>query len=267
MNPVPWSPAHLNIATATVSNTKSSNMVEKTEVKIGELNCTLVKHEACQTPSTAVILCHGFGAPSTDLVNLADAIMKSGKAQQNAVYIFPAAPIQLDPLFDSRAWWRIDIEKIQNLMMNGETREMRGESPDLLPQRRIELTYVIDHCRHEYSLPASKIVVGGFSQGSMLATDVALHYPEALGGLIVWSGALINSDLWTTQAAQQSPLRIFLSHGIIDPILPIDGARALKEMFESSHHQVEYIEFNGPHSIPMNAIKLAGKLIGNVFAT
>ncbi|MGI9495971.1 MAG: alpha/beta hydrolase [Mariniblastus sp.] len=242
-------------------------MIQKTEFKIGELNCILVKHETCQTPSAAVILCHGFGAPGTDLVNLADAIMKTGKAQQNAVYIFPAAPIELDPLFDSRAWWMIDIEKIQNLMMSGETREMQGESPDLLPQRRIDLTYVIDHCRHEYSLPASKLVVGGFSQGSMLATDVALHYPDPLGGLIIWSGTLINSELWSTQAARQFPLKICQSHGIVDPILPIDGARDLKEMLQSNRHQVQYIEFHGPHSIPMNAINLAGDLIGNVAET
>ncbi|MDA7859187.1 dienelactone hydrolase family protein [bacterium] len=239
-------------------------MIQKTETKIGDLDCVLVKSEACQTPTSAVIFCHGFGAPGTDLVSLADVMIEMGTAQQNAVYVFPAAPIELDPLFDSRAWWMIDIEKIQNLMMNGETREMQDESPDLLPQRRTDLTYVIDHCRHEYSLPASKIVIGGFSQGSMLATDVALHYPEALGGLIVWSGALINSDQWTLQAERQSPLKITQSHGTIDPILPIDGARDLKDMLESHHHQIEYIEFHGPHSIPMNAVKLAGQLIGNV---
>ena len=239
-------------------------MIQKTEVKIGELDCILVKNETCQTPTAAVILCHGFGAPGTDLVSLAEKVIKMGKAQQDAVYIFPAAPIELDPLFDSRAWWMIDIEKIQSLMMNGETREMQGESPDLLPQRRIDLTYVIDHCRHEFSLPPAKIIVGGFSQGSMLATDVALHYPDPLGGLIVWSGALIDSERWTAEAARQTPLNIAQSHGIIDPILPIDGARALKEMLESTEHQVEYIEFHGPHSIPMNAIKLAGKMIGKV---
>jgi len=239
-------------------------MIQKTKIKIGELDCILVKNNACKDPTAAIIFCHGFGAPGTDLVSLADVIIEMGKAQQNAVYVFPSAPIELDPLFDSRAWWMIDIEKIQNLMMKGETREMQGESPDLLPQRRIELTYVIDHFRDEFSLPASKVVIGGFSQGSMLATDVALHYPESLGALIVWSGALINSDQWTLQAHRQSPLTIFQSHGTVDPILPIDGARNLKAMLESKNHQVEYVEFNGPHTIPMNAVKLAGQLIGKV---
>jgi phospholipase/carboxylesterase len=239
-------------------------MILKTEIKIGELKCILVKNNACKDPKAAVIFCHGFGAPGTDLVSLADVIIEMGTAQQNTVYIFPPAPIQLDPLFDSRAWWMIDIEKIQNLTKKGETRELQRESPELLPQRRVELTYAIDYCRDEFSLPASKVVVGGFSQGSMLATDVALHYPESLGALIVWSGALINSVQWTTQADRQSPLKIAQSHGILDPILPIDGARDLKAMLESHRHQVEYIEFKGPHSIPMNAIKLAGRLIGKV---
>lgn len=239
-------------------------MIQKTKIKIGELDCILVKNNACKDPTAAIIFCHGFGAPGTDLVSLADVIIEMGKAQQNAVYVFPSAPIELDPLFDSRAWWMIDIEKIQNLMKKGETREMQRESPEQLPQRRVELTFVIDHCRNEFSLPASKVVVGGFSQGSMLATDVALHYPESLGALIVWSGALINSVQWTLQADRQSPLKIAQSHGIVDPILPIDGARDLKAMLESHHHQVEYLEFKGPHSIPMNAIKLAGRLIGKV---
>jgi len=239
-------------------------MIQKSEAKIGELDCIFVKSKACQTPNAAVIFCHGFGAPATDLVSLAEKIMAIGTAQQDAVYIFPAAPIELDPLFDSRAWWMIDIEKIQDLMMSGETREMQSESPAQLPERRADLIYVINHCRHEYSLPASKIVVGGFSQGAMLATDVALHYGEALGGLIIWSGALINSERWTHQAIRQSPLNIAQSHGIIDPILPIDGARNLKTMLESNRHQVDYIEFHGPHSIPLNAIQLAGELIGKV---
>ena len=239
-------------------------MIQKTETKIGELDCLIVKREACQTPKAAVIFCHGFGAPGTDLVSLADVMFQMGQAQQDAVYVFPTAPIQLDPLFDSRAWWMIDIEKIQKLMMNGETREMQDESPELLPQRRVDLTYVIDHCRQKFSLPASKILIGGFSQGSMLATDVALHYPEALGGLVVWSGALINSKQWTIQAERQSPLRIAQSHGTVDPILPIDGARDLKRMLELNQHQVEYVEFDGPHSIPMNAIELAGQLIAEV---
>ena len=143
-----------------------------------------------------------------------------------AVFIFPGAPLELDPMFDARAWWMIDMEKIQQLMERGETREMRSTSPDQLPLCREAITQVIEFAREEYSLKANQIVVGGFSQGSMLATDVALHYGEPLGGLIIWSGALINEPVWQECAKQQEQLRIVQTHGRIDPILPIEAPKA-----------------------------------------
>ncbi len=239
-------------------------MIQQTRQKIADLDCVVVKDPKCASPKAAVILCHGFGAPANDLVSLAREFMETDGPQQEVVYIFPAAPIELDPLFDARAWWMIDIEKIQQLMMDGETREMQRESPELLPERRESLTRLIDQCRLDYSLPASRIIVGGFSQGSMLATDVALHYPEPLGGLIVWSGALINAKIWTPEAKRQSPIDVVQSHGRSDPILPITGAEDLRDMMTREKHRVRYVEFGGQHAIPLEAVELASQLIGEV---
>lgn len=241
-------------------------MIQQTSQKIGDLECVVVKDPNCEKPKAVVILCHGFGAPPTDLVSLAREFMETEGPQQEVVYVFPAAPIEMDPLFDARAWWMIDIEKIQQLMEDGQTRQMQRESPDLLPERRESLTRLIDLCRVDYSLPVSKIIVGGFSQGSMLATDVALHYPEPLGGLIVWSGALINADVWTLEAKRQSSLDVVQSHGRIDPILPIAGAEELRDMLTREKHRVRYVEFAGEHAIPLDAIELANQLIGEVAA-
>ena len=183
---------------------------------------------------------------------------------KETVFVFPAAPIEMDPLFDARAWWPIDMQKLQILMMEGKTREMRSESPELLPERRVSLTKVIDHCRVDYSLPASKIIVGGFSQGSMLTTDVALHYNEPLGGLIAWSGALINEEVWKEKAGQQSKLTIVQTHGRIDAILPFSGAEDLRDMLTSAGHEVRFKEFSGQHSIPMDGLQLAVQLLNEV---
>ena len=241
-------------------------MLQRTEQKIGDLDCVVVKHESCESPNAVVIMCHGFGAPSTDLVSLSDAFIRPDEKLKNVVFVFPAAPIEMDPLFDARAWWMIDIEKIQRLMMDGQSRQMRSESPELLPERRASLIRVIDHCRVDYNLPSEKIVIGGFSQGAMLTTDVALHYDGAIGGLIVWSGALINEPIWKAKASERSPLKIVQSHGRIDPILPISGALDLKEMLTTAKHEVRYCEFDGQHSIPPEAIQLATQLIGEVAA-
>ena len=242
-------------------------MIHQTEQTIAGLDCQIVSHSEVSQPQGAVILCHGFGAPGTDLVSIGKELITADRRLADAVYFFPAAPIVLDPMLDGRAWWMIDIEAIQELAARGESRKMRTVSPPELPARRESLIALIDEVRRQYRLSASQVVVGGFSQGSMLATDVALHYPEALGGLIVWSGALINETVWRDRAQQQDRLRVVQTHGVTDPILPISGARDLCQMLQSTGHEVRYHEFDGPHTIPMEGLVLAAQLIGEVMGS
>jgi len=60
-----------------------------------------------------VVLLHGFGAPGTDLVDLAEVI----RAPLGTRYLFPAGPIDLsvDGSYpgDARAWWPIDLVAVQ----------------------------------------------------------------------------------------------------------------------------------------------------------
>ena len=75
---------------------------------------------------------------------------------------------------------------------------------------------------------------------------------------------MINEPVWQERAEQQHKLRIVQTHGRIDPILPIEGAEALRDMLQRTGHQVAYHEFNGPHTIPMEGLQLAAQLIGDV---
>ncbi len=239
-------------------------MIEQNQLRIGDLDCVVVNQSGLSTPQAAVILCHGFGAPATDLVSLASEFISADESLANAVYIFPGAPLQLDPLFGGRAWWMIDAEEIQRLMEKGETRDLRAASPERLPICRAMIEEVIEYAKSHYSLTADRIVLGGFSQGAMLTTDVALHHSQLLGGLIVWSGVLIDEQNWRKRSQLQPELRVVQSHGTIDPILPIDGARELREMLEETGHDVRYCEFVGPHTIPLDGLQLAAQLIGDV---
>jgi phospholipase/carboxylesterase len=236
-------------------------MLKKQSETINELECTIVRDAGVGNPQVAVILCHGFGAPGQDLVSLAREFFSIDGGMEGAVFIFPAAPLELDPGYDSRAWWMIDVEKIQQLAAQGLSREMSKESPDRLPECRELLNGVIAQVQERFSLPADKIVIGGFSQGAMLATDVALHFPETLGGLIVWSGALICESEWTTAAKIQSPLNVVQTHGTLDPILPIAGARLLHAALTQAGHTVEYQEFEGQHMISGDGLAAAAALI------
>ena len=61
--------------------------------KIGPLDCTVVGPYSGQNkPKLVVVLCHGFGAPGTDLVPLAEEILGASSIDPNEVtFVFPAA--------------------------------------------------------------------------------------------------------------------------------------------------------------------------------
>jgi phospholipase/carboxylesterase len=227
-------------------------MIESKKQKIGELNTTIVR-DTDKAPRAAIVLCHGFGAGGSDLVSIGKEIMQAKTEFADVVFLFPAAPLELDPNFDSRAWWMIDIEKIQMLQMTGKFRDMANESPERLPVCREMINEVIKFAHDTYDLPFKNIFIGGFSQGAMLTTDVALHHPEELGGLVIWSGALINQSVWTEKATRD-PLTIFQSHGTVDPILPFAGAEMLHDMLKDKGHDVNFFGFAGQHEIPMPAL-------------
>jgi len=221
---------------------------------LGGLTCRTVQQlDETVSPKLVVILCHGFGAPGTDLVGLGRELLDSHASIADAVqFIFPEAPLSLDSvgMFGARAWWHLDMELLQAAAQGGTFRDLRNDRPEGLPEAREKLIALIDEVRERTGLPMSRIVLGGFSQGSMLATDVALRLKEPPAHLCVWSGTLLNEEVWRELAAKRGPLNILQSHGRHDPILPFEAAIWLREMFDESGFEVDFIEFPGIHTIP-----------------
>ena len=237
--------------------------MNQTKVTVGDLSVAIVT--ASEKPTAAVVFCHGFGAGGDDLVPLASEIIRADEKLSDVAFLFPAAPIDMSQQagFPSRAWWMIDMEKIQELAMKGEFRKLKGESPPELPKCNESIVAVIDYAAEQFSLPRSKIVIGGFSQGAMLTTDVALSLEPPIGGLIAWSGTLICQSRWESLAGTHK-FPISQSHGTLDPVLPFAGAVDLCNMLVDAGLDVEFTEFEGPHTIPAAGLESAIKLIKKV---
>lgn len=244
----------------------SSSSLRATKRKIAELNCTIVDtfEEGTAIESVAII-CHGFGASGEDLVPCAAELFAEtpGKAIR---FVFPAAPIELEPggYYDSRAWWPIDMVQLQEMIMSGEIRDLRKDKPELLEERSDELIDVIRTIENESQINSDQLILGGFSQGSMLATHVALSLDATPGGLIVWSGTLLNEMEWREKAPGKKGLKVVQSHGQIDPILPFVGAEWLRDFFTEFELDNDFYPFVGEHTISREALEKAGKLIVSV---
>lgn len=242
--------------------------MKSTERRIAELDCTVVDTPGCEDEIRAiVVICHGFAASGRDLVPVAPELYRADPAGLAGVrFVFPMAPIEMDEFgdYDARAWWPIDMLRLQQMMESGEIRDLRNDRPNLLEQRYDELVEMIGEVQSEAGLNNSKTIVGGFSQGAMLATEVALRSEPQVAGLIVWSGSLLSEDSWRKHAAQRKDLRVVQTHGRIDPILPYIGAEWLKELLTESGQEVTFASFNGPHTIPPAGITMATELIASV---
>jgi phospholipase/carboxylesterase len=225
---------------------------------IAGLRCHVVDHVPDgQAPQLVVILCHGFGAPGTDLVGLAPEIFaQQPELARRIAFVFPEAPLSLAQLGmpGGRAWWMLDIEKINAAVMTGALRDLRNDHPPELPAVREQLVAVVDAMRQQTGLPMSQIVLGGFSQGAVLSIDVSLRLPVPPGLLTVFSGTLLSEDEWRVLAAKRGPMHVLQSHGDEDQILPFEAAEWLRDLLVEAGCDVEFIPFHGPHTIPPVAL-------------
>ncbi len=232
---------------------------------LGGLECHVVDAlPADVPPRLVVVVCHGFGAPGTDLVPLAPELFAIKPELERGVrMIFPAAPLSLDEqgMYGGRAWWHLDVGKLMAAIETGHFRDLRNDCPDDLDAARDMLLRLIDEVQRDTGLPVGRFVLGGFSQGSMLATDVALHLSEAPAALGIFSGTLLCEDRWRALAPQRRGLKVLQSHGYQDPILPFAAAEWLRDLLKEAGMKVTFIPFAGMHTIPYEALEQFAALL------
>lgn len=236
-------------------------MLKLITAPLGPLTVRVVDDEDRKgPPELCVVLCHGYGAPGTDLVGLARECFSLDNSLVGRVrFVFPEAPHSTD--FGGRQWWPIDMMALQQAMAKGDPRLLARELPEGLPAARKQLTATLSALSTSTKLPMSRIVVGGFSQGAMLATDTVLRLEEAPAALAIFSGALVGEDEWTKLMPRRSGLTIVQSHGRHDPILPFQGAVLLRDLWKSAGADVSFVEFAGGHGIDGDVLDVFVKML------
>jgi phospholipase/carboxylesterase len=237
---------------------------------LGELRCRIVEGGAGATPpELALVLCHGFGAGGEDLVGLAaELVQRSPNLESKVRFVFPEAPLELSGIgyFGARAWWMIDVERYARALSEQDVAALRRQVPEGLPRARRMLMALVDELSRTSALLPGQIVLGGFSQGGMLATDVALRMEEPPAALCVYSGTLVCEDEWRQRAGARSGLRVLQSHGRSDPLLPYDNAIALRDLLIEGGLAVEFLPFPGQHTIPAEAVDALARLLSEALA-
>lgn len=225
-------------------------------VEIAGLTTRVVGPADAAESVLTVVLLHGFGAPGDDLVALADYIGVPAR------YVFPEAPLELGGLYgDSRAWWLLDLAKLEADLRTGAIRDRRTEVPEGLAGVREQLMRFLDQVKARYAIEDRQLVLGGFSQGAMLSLDVALHREIPPAALILMSGTLLAETEWSPLMPRLAGVPILQSHGRNDPLLPFSIAEILCDQLRAAGAVIDFVPFGGAHEIPPAVLASAGKLL------
>lgn len=207
----------------------------------------------------AVVLLHGFGAPGDDLVPLAGVLA----APASTRWIFPEGPLSLGfGSADARAWWMIDMARIQADRAAGRVRDLSAEVPNGLALARERLLGFLKELPRAMPIDYRRTAIGGFSQGAMLTCDAVLQTEYPFAGLVQLSGNLLAHSLWGPLMPKRKGLTVFQSHGTMDDILPFIGAERLRETLTAAGLVVDWHAFRGGHEIPTPVVGRLGRFLG-----
>jgi phospholipase/carboxylesterase len=97
---------------------------------------------------------------------------------------------------------------------------------------------------------AGQIVLSGFSQGCLMSLETGVRLPERLAGIAGISGYVLDEfKLVKERGAGADRLKILMTHGTLDPLIPIDKVRAQVEVMRRGGLQIDWREFVKPHTI------------------
>lgn len=202
-------------------------------------------HEVGAGGAGTVVLLHGFGAPGDDLVPLARAL-----ATQGVRFVLPVGPHEA---WGGRSWFELEPPAVPRGAGAADGRaRARERPPGFLAIRRAVGDLV--------GRAGRPVAVGGFSQGAMLAAHVALASEPPPACALLFSPAIL--DERGLRAQRRPGLRVFVSHGRADRVLPVAEARRLVALLEEGGAAVTYLELDGGHTIAPAAVEAARDFLG-----
>jgi phospholipase/carboxylesterase len=203
-----------------------------------------IEQQTTDAPGTSLIVLHGLGADGNDFVPIARELDLS--AVGGARFVFPHAPMRpvtMNGGYVMRAWYDIA----------GTPQARREDEAGLREsQARIEALIAREVAR---GMPASRIVLMGFSQGCAMTLLTGLRHPERLAGLVGLSGYLpLSASTAAERSAANADVPMFLAHGREDPMIGIERALSSRDALLTLGYSIEWHDYAMPHSVCMDEI-------------
>lgn len=182
------------------------------------------------------ILLHGYGSDGFDMLGLTEAF---DNILDDIVWLCPHAPMRLS--FGGYAWFPLSDISQRELDIGAKT----AFAP---------LNDFIKQALEHYEIAPENLILGGFSQGSMMTLYTGLRQEVAPKVLLGYSGALTAENDLEKEIKVRPPVLI-VHGGSDDVVFPSYAHRAEEKLKELDVPVEKYVFENATHTIPMQGIE------------
>lgn len=175
-----------------------------------------IEQGSSSAEAACLILLHGFGDTGSGFISsLGGPLIQMDGLR----VVFPSAPSQQLGGFALSSWLRVDSPGSPAAAAG---RMMRADPSDVQPS--VDYIHSLIHREMARGVPCERIVLGGFSQGGLIATRAALSFEGGtLGGVLALSTFF--GDETATLAKANQALRVLVAHGEADNVVPLSEGR------------------------------------------
>lgn len=200
-----------------------------------------VRRAGAQPAKSLVLLLHGYGADAADLIGLAEPLAAPG-----AAFAAPDAPWLCAVNPGGRQWFSIPE-------LDGSGRK---EAEEGFAAAVESLQAFLDAELSRQRVGMERVVLGGFSQGCMMALHLGLRQPVAPAGILGFSGRLLAPGHLPGEILCRPP--VLLTHGEEDPMIPVSCLYEAAAALAAERISVRWRVSPGVgHGIASDAIEVA----------
>ena len=199
----------------------------------------VIEAQTGENPVATIIIMHGLGADGRDFVPIAEQLDLSSIGPVRFLFPYaPVIPVTINGGMEMPAWYDIMAADL-----------VRREDDAGLRKSQASIEELIAHEKSR-GIPASRIVIAGFSQGCAMAFMVGLRHAEPLAGIIGMSGYLPLAALTAAERSSASQnVPIFMGHGRRDGVVVLDRATASRDALKALGYTVEWHDYPMEHSV------------------
>ncbi|MGR3572692.1 alpha/beta hydrolase [Brevirhabdus sp.] len=192
---------------------------------------------------SVVVLLHGYGADGTDLLGLADPLAPH---MPDTTFVAPNAPETCIGNPMGFQWFPIP-------WLDGSSQE---EAETGMGRALDDLNAYLDAVIEEEGITPEKLVILGFSQGTMMALHLAPRREAAVAGVVGFSGRLLEPDRLAEDARVKPP--VLLVHGDQDDVVPPDSLPEAADALTAAGFEVyAHISKGTAHGIAPDGLSIA----------